>query len=201
MGQKRDQRQHVLERINLHASGIDVGASGHHVAVPPGSSPDGMDVRECGAFTEDLIGIVQWLQACGVTTVAMESTGVYWIPLYDLLDSHGFDVHLVDPRQLKRVPGCKTDILDCQWLQDLHTMGLLSGEFHLHAQSLQEADHALQNIREELLGQAGDEKLCLDSHRDPSFRPSGGPGLSILHRDRNGARSGSRALPLRDAAT
>jgi transposase len=129
MGQKRDQRQHVLERINLHASGIDVGATGHHVAVPPGSSPDGRDVRECGAFTEDLIGIVQWLQACGVTTVAMESTGVYWIPLYDLLDSHGFDVHLVDPRQLKRVPGRKTDILDCQWLQDLHTMGLLSGAF------------------------------------------------------------------------
>jgi len=129
MGQKRDQRQHVLERINLHASGIDVGATGHHVAVPPGSSPDGRDVRECGAFTEDLIGIVEWLQACGVTTVAMESTGVYWIPLYDLLDSHGLDVHLVDPRQLKRVPGRKTDILDCQWLQDLHTMGLLSGAF------------------------------------------------------------------------
>jgi transposase len=129
MGQTREQRQHVLERINLHASGIDVGASRHHVAVPPGASPDGMDVRECGAFTEDLIGIVQWLQACGVTTVAMESTGVYWIPLYDLLDSHGFDVHLVDPRQLKRVPGRKTDILDCQWLQDLHTMGLLSGAF------------------------------------------------------------------------
>lgn len=129
MGQKREQRQHVLERINLHACGIDIGASGHHVAVPPGSSPDGMDVREFGAFTDDLIGIAQWLQACGVTTVAMESTGVYWIPLYDLLDSHGFDVHLVDPRQLKRVPGRKTDILDCQWLQELHTMGLLSGAF------------------------------------------------------------------------
>ena len=129
MGQKRDQRQHVLERINLHASGIDVGATGHHVAVPPGSSPDGRDVRECGAFTEDLIGIVEWLQACGVTTVAMESTGVYWIPLYDLLDAHGLDVHLVDPRQLKRVPGRKTDILDCQWLQQMHSYGLLSGSF------------------------------------------------------------------------
>jgi len=129
MGEKRGGRQHVLERINLHACGIDIGASGHHVAVPPGSSPDGMDVLEFGAFTEDLIGIAQWLQACEVTTVAMESTGVYWIPLYDLLDSHGFDVHLVDPRQLKRVPGRKTDLLDCQWLQELHTMGLLSGAF------------------------------------------------------------------------
>jgi len=129
MREKGPGRQHVLERINFHACGIDVGATGHHVAVPPGSSPDGKDVRAFGAFTEDLIGMAQWLQACGVTTVAMESTGVYWIPLYDLLDSHGFDVHLVDPRQLKRVPGRKTDILDCQWLQELHTMGLLSSAF------------------------------------------------------------------------
>lgn len=129
MGARQEQRQHVMERINLHAGGIDIGATGHHVAVPPGSSPDGKDVREFGAFTTDLVAIVQWLQACGVTTVAMESTGVYWIPLYDLLDSHGFRVHLVDPRQLKRVPGRKTDILDCQWLQELHTLGLLSGAF------------------------------------------------------------------------
>lgn len=129
MKERGARRRHVLERINLHACGIDVGASGHHVAVPPGSSPDGKDVREFGAFTEDLVAIVKWLQECGVTTVAMESTGVYWIPLYELLESHGMAVQLVDPRQLKRVPGKKTDILDCQWLQELHTLGLLSGAF------------------------------------------------------------------------
>jgi transposase len=99
------------------------------VAVPPGSDREGRDVRSFGSFTCDLNALADWLQACGVTTAAMESTGVYWIPLYDLLESRGFEVHLVDPRELKRVPGRKTDMLDCQWLQELHTFGLLSGAF------------------------------------------------------------------------
>jgi transposase len=118
-----------LERINQHAAGIDVGASGHHVAVPPGASPDGEDVKAFGAFTQDLMAIVAWLLECGVTTVAIESTGVYWIPLFEMIETHGIEARLVDPRQLKRVPGKKTDILDCQWLQELHTLGLLAGAF------------------------------------------------------------------------
>lgn len=118
-----------LERVNLHAAGIDVGGGMHAVAVPTGSSRDGGDVKEFEAFTEDLHAIADWLEECDVRTVAMESTGVYWIPLYELLESRGFEVHLVDPRQLKSAPGRKTDILDCQWLQQLHTYGLLRGGF------------------------------------------------------------------------
>lgn len=119
----------ALERVNLHAAGIDVSASMHHVAVPVGSSPDGEDVKEFGAFTRDLYSIASWLTACGVDTVAMESTGVYWIPLFEVLESVGLEVLLVDPRQLKSVPGRKTDIMDCQWIQTLHTFGLLRGAF------------------------------------------------------------------------
>ncbi len=118
-----------LRRVNLNAAGIDVGAERHFVAVPEGRDPEGCDVREFGAFTADLHALAQWLAACGIHTVAMESTGIYWIPLFELLSAHGFDVRLVDPRQLKYVPGRKTDVLDCQWLQQLHTFGLLAAAF------------------------------------------------------------------------
>lgn len=113
-----------FRRVHLNAAGIDVGAERHFVAVP-----EGRDVREFGAFTADLHALAQWLTACGIHTVAMESTGIYWIPLFELLSEHGFDVKLVDPRQLKQVPGRKTDVLDCQWLQQLHTFGLLAAAF------------------------------------------------------------------------
>ena len=118
-----------LERVNLHAAGIDVGATEHVVAVPPGSDREGQDVRSFGAFTCELVALADWLEACGVSTVAMESTGVYWIPLYEVLEVRGFEVLLVDPRRLKHVPGRKTDVIDCQWIQQLHTFGLLSGAF------------------------------------------------------------------------
>jgi hypothetical protein len=106
--------------VNLHAAGIDVGAAHHFVAVPEGRDPDGHDVREFATFTADLCALANWLTVCAIRTVAMESTGVYWIPLFELLSGRGFDVKLVDPRQLKHVPGRKTDVLDCQWLQQLH---------------------------------------------------------------------------------
>jgi transposase len=86
-------------------------------------------VREFGAFTPDLAALADWLTACGIRTVAMESTGVYWIPLFEVLEERGFDVKLVDARQLKRVPGRKTDVVDCQWLQQLHSYGLLAPAF------------------------------------------------------------------------
>ena len=116
-----------LPQLNLNAAGIDVGASSHFVAVPADRSEQ--PVREFEAFTAELYCLADWLAECGVETVVMESTGVYWIPLFGVLEERGFQVMLVDPRRIKNVPGRKTDVLDCQWLQQLHTYGLLSGAF------------------------------------------------------------------------
>ena len=120
-----------LSRVNLNAAGVDVGASSHFVAVPEGRCD--APVREFASFTADLYRMADWLQECGVETVAMESTGVYWIPLFGVLEERGFQVLLVDPRRIKNVPGRKTDVLDCQWLQQLHTYGLLSAAFRPEA--------------------------------------------------------------------
>ena len=122
-----------LSRVNLNAAGIDVGASSHFVAVSEGCADD--PVREYEAYTADLYRMAEWLRECGVTTVAMESTGVYWIVLFGVLEERGFEVLLVDPRRLRSVPGRKTDVLDCQWLQQLHTYGLLSGAFRPDAET------------------------------------------------------------------
>ena len=116
-----------LARMNLNAAGIDVGAESHFVAVPEDRSET--PVREFGAFTGDLHRLADWLSECGVDTVALESTGVYWIPLFDVLEERGLTVLLVNPRGLRNVPGRKTDVQDCQWIQQLHTYGLLSGAF------------------------------------------------------------------------
>src|SRR5437870_12030469 len=116
-----------LQHMNLNAAGIDIGSERHLVAVPEGR--DTVSVREFGTFTTDLEALAAWLKQCGVTSVAMESTGVFWIPLYELLESRGFEVKLVDARHVKNVTGRKTDVLDCQWLQRLHTYGLLQGAF------------------------------------------------------------------------
>ena len=102
-----------------------MGATSHYVAVPADRAEQ--PVREFEAFTADLYRLADWLTQCGVETVVMESTGVYWIPLFGVLEERGFQVMLVDPRRIKNVPGRKTDVLDCQWLQQLHTYGLLSG--------------------------------------------------------------------------
>ena len=116
-----------LSQVNLNAAGIDVGASSHFVAVSQARSEQ--PVREFEAYTADLYRMADWLVECGVETVAMDSTGVYWIPLFGVLEERGLEVLLVDPRRLKRAPGRKTDVLDCQWLQQLHIYGLLSGAF------------------------------------------------------------------------
>jgi transposase len=118
----------ALPVIQAHAAGIDVGAREHWVGVPADADPQ--PVRKFGTCTADLEALADWLTACGVTTVAMESTGVYWIPLFELLERRGFTVVLADARQAQRVPGRpKTDVLDCQWLQRLHSVGLLAGAF------------------------------------------------------------------------
>lgn len=116
-----------LECISLNAAGIDIGSRSHYVAVPADRDPQ--PVQEFPAFTADLERLADWLKRCGITTIAMESTGVYWIPLFELLESRGFDVKLVNSHHVKNVPGRKTDVLDCQWIQQLHTFGLLSGSF------------------------------------------------------------------------
>jgi transposase len=116
-----------LQHLNLNAAGIDIGSERHMVAVPEGR--DTVSVREFGTFTTDLEALATWLKQCGVTTVAMESTGVYWIPLFELLERRGFEVKLVDARHVKNVSGRKSDVLDCQWIQQLHTYGLLAGAF------------------------------------------------------------------------
>jgi len=116
-----------LQHINLNAAGIDIGSERHMVAVPEGR--DEVSVREFGTFTADLEALAAWLKKCGITTVAMESTGVYWIPLFEVLERRGFEVKLVDARHVKNVSGRKSDVLDCQWIQQLHTYGLLAGAF------------------------------------------------------------------------
>ena len=127
------QRKQFLERIHLHAAGIDVGSEVHWVAVPEDRDPK--PVRAFKSFTSDLRQLADWLEACGVETVAMESTGVYWIPLYEILEERGFEVLLVNARHVKNVPGRKSDLLDCQWIQQLHTFGLLRGSFRPKAES------------------------------------------------------------------
>ncbi len=116
-----------LEIMNPDAAGIDIGSSVHYVCVPEGR--DEQCVQKFSCFTEDLHNIAKWLKKCEVATIAMESTGVYWIPLFQILESYGFEVKLVNARHVKNVPGRKSDVQDCQWLQQLHSYGLLQGSF------------------------------------------------------------------------
>ena len=116
-----------LPRINLHAAGLDIGQSEIMVCVPRASTET--PIRAYGTYTPDLAALADWLQACQVTTVAMEATGVYWLPVYEVLEGRGLSVFLVNARHIKNVPGRKTDVSDAQWIQTLHTYGLLSGSF------------------------------------------------------------------------
>ncbi len=120
--------QHALNPIQPKAAGIDLGSREHFVAGPP--LPDGSpNVERFGTTTPELLRLAGWLEQQKIAAVAMESTGVYWIPLFEILDSRGFDVQLVNARQISHVPGRKTDMIDCQWIQLLHACGLLRGSF------------------------------------------------------------------------
>jgi transposase len=183
-----------LPVLHLHAAGIDLGAREIYVAVPPGACE--RPVRAFPTFTEDLHAVRDWLQECGVTTVAMESTGVYWIPLFQILEAAGIEVCLVNARHCKNLPGRKTDVQDCQWLQHLHTVGLLRGSFrpvdqvcavrtilrhrdalvrgagrcvsHLH-KALTQMNVQLQHVISDLTGVTGQAILTalLQGERDP----------------------------------
>jgi transposase len=113
--------------VNPHAAGIDIGATTIYVCVPLDRDPE--PIRHFATFTEELHALATWLERCGVTSVAMESTGVYWIPRYQILEARGLEVCLVNARHVKHVPGRKTDVQDCQWLQYLHSVGLLRASF------------------------------------------------------------------------
>jgi transposase len=116
-----------LEVVHPHAAGIDVGNSAHYVAVRP--DRDSQPVRRFECFTADLHRLAEWLHSCRVQTVALQSTGVYWIPLYDILEERGFEVYLVNARHTKNLPGRKSDVQESQWLLKLHTYGLLNNSF------------------------------------------------------------------------
>lgn len=116
-----------LSVIQPNAAGLDIGSEEIWAAVPPERTTE--PVRQFGTFTPDLRTLADWLTSCGVDTVAMESTGVYWIPVYETLEAQGFQVFVVNARHLKNVPGRKSDIQDCQWIQGLHSVGLLRGSF------------------------------------------------------------------------
>jgi len=177
-----------------HAAGIDIGARQILVSVPPASAPD--PVRTFATFTEDLHALRDWLKECAITTVAMESTGVYWIPLFQILEAAGLEVCLVNARHAKNLPGRKTDVQDCQWLQYLHSVGLLRASFrpvdqvcavrsilrhrdglvrgaarcvsHLH-KALTQMNVQLQHVISDLTGVTGLAILqaILDGERDP----------------------------------
>ena len=123
-GEKKTQKQKSLPFIQPDAAGIDIGATEIYVAVP--EERDNRPVRKFATFTEELHRLADWLIACSIKTVAIESTGVYWIALFQILERRGLEVCLVNARHVKGVPGRKTDIQDCQWLQYLHSVGLLA---------------------------------------------------------------------------
>jgi transposase len=121
-----------LKIVHPNAAGLDIALSEIWAAVSPERTNE--PVRQFGTYTPDLHSLVDWLKACGVDSVAMESTGVYWVPIYEVLEARGFEVYVVNARHLKNVPGRKSDIQDCQWIQGLHSVGLLRGSFRPEAE-------------------------------------------------------------------
>ena len=194
-----------LETIHLHAAGIDVGGSENFVAVPaPAVKPGEPAVRSFGVFTAEQDALVEWLKACQITTVAMEATGIYWMALYDKLERQGLEVVLVEPRSVKQVPGRKSDVLDCQWLQKLHTYGLLSGSFRPD-----EAIRRLRTLTRHRLELVQDGARCLQHVEKALVQMNlqlhlvvsdiqGDTGMRILQAIINGQRDPKELVKLRD---
>jgi transposase len=189
--------------LETNAAGIDIGAREIFVAVPP--DRDEHPVRAFGTFTEDLQRLCEWLVACGVTTAAMESTGVYWIPLYDLLEARGVAPCLVNARHMKNVPGRRTDWHECQWLQYLHAVGLLRAAFRPEAEVCQV--RTLLRHRGELVAMASQHvlhmhkaltQMNLQIHHVISDL-TGITGLAIIDAILAGQRNPAELAKLRDS--
>lgn len=116
-----------IKIVNPDSAGIDIGSSSHFVAIP--ADRKGSTVREFSCYTPDILAMIEWLKEANIKTIVMESTGSYWIPVFEMLDQAGFDVNLVDAHQVKNIRGKKSDVIDCQWLQQLHAHGLLAAAF------------------------------------------------------------------------
>ena len=191
-----------LPVIESNAAGADVGATQIFVAVPADRDPE--PVRCFDTFTVDLEALADWLESCGIRTVAMESTGVYWIPLFQILERHGIEARLVNARHVKNVPGRKSDVADCQWLQYLHAVGLLRGSFRpdqeicalrclwRHRDSLiQMASVHLQHMQKAL------DQMNLQLHHVISDI-TGRTGITILEAILAGERNPHQLAKLRD---
>lgn len=198
-------KKSVFKMINTNAAGIDIGSEVHYVAVPAGRDKKGEDVQHFGAFTSDLHALANWLKQCKIKTVAMESTGIYWIPLFELLESKGFDVKLANPRTIKNVPGRKTDVIDCQWIQQLHTYGLLAGSFRPDEQVcilrsylrqrttlVTDASRCIQHIQKAL------EQMNIKLHK--VLRDiTGATGMTIIRAILEGERDSRKLAFMRDS--
>lgn len=201
MARKRKGVQN-LPVIEPNAAGADVGAREIYVAVP--ADRDAEPIRCFNTFTPDLEALADWLESCGIRTVAMESTGVYWIPLFQILEKRGIEAHLVNARHVKNVPGRKSDVADCQWLQYLHSVGLLRGSFRpsqeicavrslwRHRDSLiQMASVHLQHMQKAL------DQMNLQIHHVISDL-AGTTGLAIMDAILAGERDPKKLADLRD---
>jgi transposase len=162
LGRKLSAQDPGLEIVNRNVAGIDVGNESHFVAVAPGR--DAQPVQEFGSWTADLERMAEWLKACGIETVVMQSTGVYWIALYDVLEAHGFKIWLANARHTKNLPGRKSDVQESQWLLKLHTYGLLRNSFRppeeiralrslwrLRDRHVKEAGRAVQHMQKSMI--------------------------------------------------
>jgi transposase len=199
---KESQKAAVLPLLRSNAAGVDIGAREIYVAVPPDRAPE--PVRSYATFTEDLHHLADWLKACGIETVAMESTGVYWIPLFQILEAHGFEVCLVNARYYQNVPGRRTDVSDCQWLQYLHAVGLLRSSFRPEQQVC--ALRSLLRHRESLIETASEQVLRMQKALDQMNLQihhvisdvTGLTGLSILDAILAGERNPAVLAKLKD---
>jgi transposase len=188
--------------VNPNAAGIDAGSEEHWVSVP--EDRDTIPVRPFGTFTEDLQALADWLIACGIETVAIEATGVYWIPLFEVLESRGLAPKLVDSRSIGRRNKKKTDVLDCQWIRQLHTHGLLDGAFRPNAEML--PLRAYMRQRRMLIEYASDHIRHMQKALDLMNLKlhlvlsdiTGVSGLRIIHAILSGQRDPNALAELRD---
>jgi transposase len=191
-----------LSAVHPNAAGIDLGSREHYVALPPERASD--CVRSFGCFTEDLQAMAEWLKQNAIETVAMESTGVYWVPVYQVLERAGIEVHLVNAKQLKTVPGRKTDVADCQWLQHLHECGLLRGSFRpedaicVIRSYVRHRDTLIEESSRRILRmQKALEQMNIQLHKVVSDI-TGETGLAIIRAILNGERDPAKLAALRN---